>query len=669
MQLTQKNLPSILEALNAVKSGEGWKCICPAHNDLIASLSVTESNGKILFYCHAGCSFTQITDALSSRGLMTQKKPTLTAVSSKIEAVYDYTDANGEILFQKVRKEGKKFFHRKKGEDGKWTYKNATKGIEIPLYNLQRVARSGVVYICEGEKDADAVNGLGLVGTTNFDGAGKWKESYNRYLKDKRVYICEHNDEAGRKHAELVARSVSRVAKEVKVVKFADYPEKFDVFDWLEKVAGEEKLLGFKVYVDMFPIWEQNREIELEDEEDEPTKKKVANYSEYVDLYNSVLKNPRRDLFSEKLMTLENGVWVPAKNYLNVLKSRAARLEENGHPKFHRGLIEDHLHAFELDKTPEFIIDVPKWDGVDRIKMFTDAIELEPTDVTQDDFEQLVKEWLAKSMMRLESPTVRNRILILKGAQEIGKDTWIDNLVGGAGQFANRLSIVSGDKDTFLQLNRGLFIKIAEFDKSARTEVSLLKDLITTPDTDLRAPFERDAKKRYSRCSFISSCNVNDILRDHTGASRYLVFEVARINWDYPTSHEDGLQILAQAQSLAGKKYEASAQARKAMNEYLQGKTPEDPSIEICETFCDLAQAHLKSLDDIKRREYVAKGWMPNSQLYGVITQTAQICGARPRNVRLQLKQHRLFVRTSAERGYRFEMPSDERDVSMSELF
>lgn len=663
----KKSLPSILEALSGTKSGEGWKCVCPAHNDLVASLSVTESNGKILFYCHAGCSFDQIKSALSSRGLMTQQKPTLRAVSSKIEAVYDYTDANGELLFQKVRKEGKKFYHRKKGEDGKWVYKNATKGIEIPLYRLPEViANDTCVFICEGEKDADKIRSLGgLTATTNFDGAGKWKESYNRYFKDKNVYVCEDNDEAGRKHAEMVARSVSKVAKELRIVKFANLPEKSDVSDFLVWQAENPNTFlddDFFAYCDSFPLFTPNPDIEFpEPDQDEPTKKKIAAYSEYADLYNTVLKNPRRDLFSGKLMTLDDGVWCPAKNYLNVLKSRAARLEENGHPKFHRGLIEDHLHAFELDKTPEFIVDVPEWDGVDRIKMFTDAIELEPTDVTQEDFEQLVKEWLAKSMMRLHDPRVRNRILILKGAQEIGKDTWIDNLVGGAGQFANRLSIVAGDKDTFLQLNRGLFIKIAEFDKSARTEVSLLKDLITTPDTDLRAPFERDAKRRYSRCSFISSCNVNDILRDHTGASRYLVFEVMRINWDYPTSPEDQLQILAQAQDLASKSYAASAQSRKAMNDYLQGKTPEDPSIEICETFCDLAQKHLEQMDEVKRREYTAKGWMPNSELNEVIAKTAQFCGTRPRNVRLQLKQQRLWIKSDSLKGYTFVMPEQGR--------
>ena len=42
---------------------------CPAHDDRDPSLSVDAVDGRVLIYCHAGCSFERIRDALQARGL------------------------------------------------------------------------------------------------------------------------------------------------------------------------------------------------------------------------------------------------------------------------------------------------------------------------------------------------------------------------------------------------------------------------------------------------------------------------------------------------------------------------------------------------------------------------------------------------------------------------
>lgn len=47
------------------KSGKGYSCRCPAHDDKNASLSITEAdNGNCLIYCFAGCSALSIVQAL-----------------------------------------------------------------------------------------------------------------------------------------------------------------------------------------------------------------------------------------------------------------------------------------------------------------------------------------------------------------------------------------------------------------------------------------------------------------------------------------------------------------------------------------------------------------------------------------------------------------------------
>ena len=58
-------MTDILSRFNGVKkSGRGWCCRCPAHNDSENSLSVTHADGKWLLKCFAGCTVEAITSAL-----------------------------------------------------------------------------------------------------------------------------------------------------------------------------------------------------------------------------------------------------------------------------------------------------------------------------------------------------------------------------------------------------------------------------------------------------------------------------------------------------------------------------------------------------------------------------------------------------------------------------
>ena len=116
------------------------------------------------------------------------------------------------------------------------------------------IGRKGIA-ICEGEKDADRLWSLDLPATTNMGGAGNWKSEYAEQLKQKgveRVSIFVDNDEAGRKHADAVARSCHEVGIEVRVVELPGLPPKGDVSDWLD--AGHtSKDLG--AFVKALPVY------------------------------------------------------------------------------------------------------------------------------------------------------------------------------------------------------------------------------------------------------------------------------------------------------------------------------------------------------------------------------------------------------------------------------
>ena len=56
------SIKNILPKLKGVKKSgdQKWKALCPCHDDQNQSLSITDDNGKVLLFCHAGCKFEDI---------------------------------------------------------------------------------------------------------------------------------------------------------------------------------------------------------------------------------------------------------------------------------------------------------------------------------------------------------------------------------------------------------------------------------------------------------------------------------------------------------------------------------------------------------------------------------------------------------------------------------
>jgi hypothetical protein len=63
------NATNIAKALKGRRTGAGWNCLCPAHDDHHPSLDVVDRGGKVLVRCWTGCSQDAVIDALKQRGL------------------------------------------------------------------------------------------------------------------------------------------------------------------------------------------------------------------------------------------------------------------------------------------------------------------------------------------------------------------------------------------------------------------------------------------------------------------------------------------------------------------------------------------------------------------------------------------------------------------------
>jgi hypothetical protein len=165
---------------------------------------------------------------------------------ARIDAIYDYRDEHGALLYQCVRLRSPKDFRQRQPDGpGRWTWN--LKGVRRVLYRLPELLasdRAEIVFVPEGEKDVDRLRSIGLVATCNPMGAGKWHQDFNQYLRGRRVVAIEDNDEEGRKHAAAVSRSLSAVSALVGVLRLPGLPAKGDVSDWLDAGGTSEQLLA-----------------------------------------------------------------------------------------------------------------------------------------------------------------------------------------------------------------------------------------------------------------------------------------------------------------------------------------------------------------------------------------------------------------------------------------
>ena len=164
MTIANEIVQNFLNRLDNVRvEGDGWSARCPCRtDDHNPSVHVGQGrDGRVLVTCHRGdgCDVNEICDAvgISISDLFPpkprqEKKPQLKQV-----ATYDFRDAQGDLLFQKVRyvdETGRKTFRQRKPDgSGGWTYSlGDTPKVLYRLPEVLAAAKSGgIVWVVEGE--------------------------------------------------------------------------------------------------------------------------------------------------------------------------------------------------------------------------------------------------------------------------------------------------------------------------------------------------------------------------------------------------------------------------------------------------------------------------------------------------------------------------------------
>ncbi len=179
------------------------------------------------------------------------------AAAAKVVKVYSYLDRNGVTLHQTLRYEPKGFRQRRPVRDGEvlpdglhpdsdgyvWTLAGA-KLVPYRLPELVRADKDDPVFLCEGEKDADALAEMGLVASTFPMGGHKWRPEYAQYFAGRWVVVVvdfDKEDSRGQRAGEIAAvkavAALVPIADRVGLLRMPDLAPNvvapYDVSDWL----------------------------------------------------------------------------------------------------------------------------------------------------------------------------------------------------------------------------------------------------------------------------------------------------------------------------------------------------------------------------------------------------------------------------------------------------
>jgi 5S rRNA maturation endonuclease (ribonuclease M5) len=311
--------------LRGKREGNYWKAHCPAHDDAHCSLSISEGgDGKVLVKCHAGCTQESLIGALRGKGFWPQRMSNGARQRARmgrvgrIVAVYDYTDAMGNLLFQTVRYEPKTFRQRRPDGDGGYIWN--LKGVHPVLYRLpdliEAVANGHKVAVVEGEKDVDNLAKIGIAATCNHGGAGKgkWKPAvHGAHLKGANVIVIPDNDQPGRDHARSIAHSLKNWAADVRLLELPNLLPGGDVSDWLGNGGTADQLWALVDQAPEAATTTSGKQGRSASSDDDPPHWHVEPWSEPVsgaELLNDICKILRRHMVLPRHAAEAMALWV-----------------------------------------------------------------------------------------------------------------------------------------------------------------------------------------------------------------------------------------------------------------------------------------------------------------------------------------------------------------------
>lgn len=197
------------------------------------------------------------------------------------------------------------------------------------------------------------------------------------------------------------------------------------------------------------------------------------------------------------------------------------------------------------------------WDGRDHIGRVCEHIQDE-----HNVFSLWFRKWLIGSCAKVCNDGAMNPMLVLDGAQDIGKSLFVEWLASGVDKrYFVSSHINLDDKDDLLRLISKWIWEVGELGSTIRrTDRESLKQFLSQTSVTVRKPYGHNDMVKPAMASFIGTVNnESGILSDPTGSRRFIVCKVTSLDWGYEDVPIDGVWAQAMRLFKDGESHKLSA--------------------------------------------------------------------------------------------------------------
>lgn len=262
---------------------------------------------------------------------------------------------------------------------------------------------------------------------------------------------------------------------------------------------------------------------------------------------------PRYNLVTGRVELSENGGYSPisdrnANSLVRVLKKKGAKVTRNKVDELLNSEYSTDYHPFK-----EYFGTLPEVKGDSSIRAYAKRVKVKDPDgasgvtlkgkqlTNAEWFQECLKRWLVATVAgAIDDESVNHTVLILSGAQGIGKTIYTRNLLPKVLEKYYYNGVINpDDKDMLIHLAECFLILWDEMCAKNRAESGKIKEIITKDKIRVRRPYGRYAETLNRHASIIGSVNDTELLTDTTGNRRFLIHEVEHIDYRTPENIDE----------------------------------------------------------------------------------------------------------------------------------
>ncbi len=173
------------------------------------------------------------------------------------------------------------------------------------------------------------------------------------------------------------------------------------------------------------------------------------------------------------------------------------------------------------------------WDKKDRLQEIYEILAISETDTLS---RALIRKWCLQCVALLfndfEQPFGAEGVLVLQGAQGIGKTSFFRQLALQPAFFKEGVHLDFSNRDTIIRSLSCWLCELGELESTLKKDIEKLKAYITQSIDEYRKPYGRGDVRSLRRTSFCASCNSEQFLIDISGNRRFWTIPVKQIDLD-----------------------------------------------------------------------------------------------------------------------------------------